>query len=81
MLDANKNSFLSRSLYFSAYLLATGFDLIDLRFDEAGGFFWFEFGGDVDFEKLEKQFELGMLDVNAKKFTTSIMFLKRKVAQ
>jgi hypothetical protein len=78
--DLNTNTFLSRDLYFSAYLLTTGHELLSFKHDTSG-FFWFVFEDRGECELFERQFQLDELTVNAKGITESIKYLKRRVTQ
>lgn len=73
------NTYFSRDLYFSSFLLATEHDLLDLSFDQSGGFFWFVFGDKDECEKLEKLFQFNKVTVNAKDMVESIKYLKKRV--
>lgn len=75
------NSYLTRDLYFASYLLATGYNLLDLIFDKSGGFFWFRFENKTLCEQQDKLFQLNKLIVNAKEMAESIKYLKKKVTQ
>ena len=81
MQDTNSNLFQTRDLYFASFLLATGSDLLDLVFDESGGFFWFQFGDKQSCEQKDREFQLNKLVVNAKDMAESIKYLKKRVTQ
>ena len=78
--NPDTNTFVSRDLYFSAFLLTTGHKFLNLKQDD-GGFFWFVFQDSGDCDLLERQFQLDELKVKAKAMTESIKYLKRRVSQ
>lgn len=75
------DSYKTRDLYFASFLLATGGDLLDLIFDESGGFFWFQFNNKALCEQKDREFQLNKLVVNAKDMAESIKYLKKRVSQ
>ena len=75
------NTYQSRDLYFSAFLLASGHNLQDLIFDKSGGFFWFIFQNKEQCENLDALFQLNKVVVNAKDMAESIKYLKKRVTQ
>ena len=80
-MQQDTNTYQTRDLYFASFLLATGNDLLDLVYDKAGGFFWFQFGNKSFCEKQDKLFQFNKLVVNAKDMAESIKYLKKRVTQ
>ena len=81
LISIKMDTYRTRDLYLAAFLITTGIEFISAELDPSGGFSWFVFSSPKECERLENEFAFCEALGDTRKFSQSLKFLKKKVAE